>query len=465
MENRCAIILAGGEGKRMKSQKPKALCPVLFTPMIRWVENALRGAGVGNLCVVKGFGAEYLDEYYKNSTVRTVLQSERLGTGHAVMQAINFLNEYKGGAVCVLCGDAPFVTSEALQSSYERMIEENASAAVITAELTNPFGYGRILRDKKGNLSRIVEQKDAMQEELSIREVNSGMIWFQVDDLLEQLPRLTNHNAQKEYYLTEVFTLLIQSGKKVILSPCEDPLIVLGANDRSQLYDMNELARKRVIKELMQQGVEFVCSENTIISPNVKIGRDTVILPGTILKGDTVIGDGCTIGPNSFLDNCIVGDYTELNTVQAAQSIIGNHVKIGPFCHVRPNSKIADKVKIGNFVEIKNSNIGQKTAVSHLTYVGDSDVGEGVNFGCGVVTVNYDGEHKNRCKVEDNAFIGCNTNLVAPVEIGEGAYTAAGSTITRDVPAGALAVARARQENKEHWAEKKLEKFKEKHKE
>ena len=454
MQDNCAVILAAGDGKRMKSKKPKVLCEVLFTPMLAWVIASCEQAELTNLCVVTGNGADQVEAFLEGN-YRTVLQSERRGTGHAVMMAREYLREFAGGNVLVLCGDAPFMDAGTIQSALEVHTRQNNAVTVITAELDEPGGYGRILRNDSG-IAGIVEQKDADEDQLLIREVNSGTYWFKTDDLLAVLEELTCDNAQGEYYLTDTVALLLNKGKKAGAYCADNSDVNLGANDRKTLCELNEIARDRSLEAHMANGVEFVTTDGVVIAPSVQIGAGTTILPGTILRGYTEIGENCVIGPNTLLEDTFVGDDTVLNAVQAYQSKVHSQVKIGPFTHLRPGSEIKSHVKIGDFVEVKNSVIGEGTAVAHLTYVGDSDVGKNVNFGCGTVTVNYDGVNKFRTQIGDDAFIGCNTNLVAPVKVGNGAYTAAGSTVTKDVPDGALAIARSKQENKEGFAERKL---------
>lgn len=456
-----ALILAGGEGKRMHSSKPKVLCEVLFRPMISWVLDACEAAGIGSRCVVTGYGREQLEKYL-GGCCRTVFQPERLGTGHAVMMAEGYLREHPGSDILLLYGDAPFIDAQTILGAYAVHRQKENSVTLVTAQVEHPEGYGRIVRDLDG-LKAIVEQKDATEEQKKIREINSGIYWFRTDDLLEVLPLLTNQNAQGEYYLTDTVASLLRLGKRAGTYLAENADAVLGANDRKGLLALNRIAAERVIEKHLENGVEFLSTDGILISPEVRIGAGTRILPNTMLKNGTEIGCDCVIGPGSVVDACRVGERTELNAVQASRSVIGSDVKIGPFTQIRPDTVIGDHVKIGDFVEIKNSTIDEYTAVAHLTYVGDSDVGRNVNFGCGVVTVNYDGEKKSRTVIGDNAFIGCNTNLVAPVKVGNMAYTAAGSTITQDVPAGALGIGRARQENKEGFAERKLKEFSKKH--
>jgi bifunctional UDP-N-acetylglucosamine pyrophosphorylase/glucosamine-1-phosphate N-acetyltransferase len=435
------IILAGGQGKRMKAEIPKPMFKVLGEPMLQWVIKSCEEANLSNLCIVKGYQAEIIDEYI-DGKYETVLQSERLGTGHAVMQAIPFMQKNLDGNTLVLCGDAPFIDADTIKNSLELHNHENNSVTVITSMLENPHGYGRIVRE--GNtITSIVEEKDATIEQKQIREVNSGAYWFKTAELIEALGELTQNNSQGEYYLTDTVFIAINKGRRANAYLSENPNVVLGANDRKGLLELNTIARMNVIDKHLENGVEFACLDGVTIGRDVKIGLGTEIKKGCMLMGNTVIGENCVIGADTELTNTQVGNDTILNHVIATDSVVGNHVKIGPYVQLRPNSKICDGVKIGDFVEIKNSTIGENTAVAHLTYVGDSDVGKNVNFGCGCVTVNYDGKVKNRCTIGDNCFIGCNTNLIAPVTLGKGVYTGAGSTITKDVPDFALAVERA----------------------
>ena len=358
-------------------------------------------------------------------------------------------------AVCVLNGDAPFIDADTLRASLELHNSTGSEVTVITAEIDEPQGYGRIIR-RNGDFSAIREQKDCSPEEAGICEVNSGAYWFSAQKLLETLPKLSTNNAAGEYYLTDCVEMM----ERRTAYKSANPDIVLGANTRGALLELNQLARLRKLSQLMDEGVSFITLDGIIIGADVKIGCDTTILPNTTILGNTTIGNGCTIGANSHIENCTIGDNVQLNNVQAYDSIMENSVKIGPFAQLRPGTTIREGVKIGDFVEIKNSDIGVNTAVAHLTYVGDSDVGRGVNFGCGCVTANYDGINKFRTKIGDHAFIGCNTNLIAPVEVGDNATTAAGSTITKNVPANSLAVERGQVRVIENWGKNALRKKK-----
>lgn len=353
--------------------------------------------------------------------------------------------------VLVLCGDAPFIDSNTIKNSLEAHISSASKVTVVTAEIENPTGYGRIIRDEKGNLLRITEQKDCNEQEKLIKEINSGVYWFDSKALKAALPRLQPNNAAGEYYLTDVIGITLADGGKVSAFCADNADIVLGANSRRDLLRLNTIARNTVIDKHLDNGVEFICTDGIIIGKDVEIGQDCRILPNTILRGKTTIGAGSVIGPNSIIENCTIGENNVLNNVQAYDSVLYNNVKAGPFVHLRPGSILHDGVKIGDFVEIKSSELGTMTSVSHLTYVGDSDVGKDVNFGCGCVTANYDGLNKFRTVIGDHAFIGCNTNLIAPVEIGENATTAAGSTITRNVPANSLVIERGQPKTIENW--------------
>ncbi len=448
------VILAGGHGNRMKAAIPKPMLQVLDVPMLGWVIRACEGADLSRICVVTGYKAQYV-EIYLNNRYRTALQSEQLGTGHAVMQAEKFLKEFEDGNTLVLCGDAPFMDSETIANALRMHEEQENAVTVITADLPCAKGYGRILRSETG-IAAIVEEKDATAAQREIHEVNSGAYWFRTKALLELLGGLSQSNAQGEYYLTDTVGLALERGWKASAYRTENDDVVLGANTRKDLLRLNEVARQRVLDQHMDNGVNFVCTDGIIIGNDVEIGAETTILPGTILKGKTKIGSRCVVGPNCLIENCTIGDHVTLNSVQAYDSQIDDAVKAGPFVHIRPNSHLKNGVKIGDFVEVKNSVVGEQTAIAHLTYVGDSDVGKKVNFGCGTVTVNYDGMTKARCIIGDNCFIGCNTNLIAPVQLGKGAYTAAGTTVTKDVPDYALAVERADLKVKEGYSLKKL---------
>lgn len=454
------VILAGGQGKRMKTNKPKALLEVLGEAMLEWVISACEESGLSRICIVKGYEAQQIDDYL-GGRYETVMQSERLGTGHAVMQARSFLEQTRDGDTLVLNGDAPFIDKETILGALKLHKESKSSVTVVTSVLDDATGYGRIVRGENG-VEGIVEHKDCTDEQRKIREINSGCYWFSTDALLSVLDEIRPNNAQGEYYLTDCVSLIIKKGLSAQAYTSENPHVSLGANNRKELLGLNTIAREGIIDKHLENGVEMTCTDGVIIGRNVKIGAGTHIKSGSQLFGKTQIGEGCTIGPNTILTDTKIGNGVSLNNVYAVESVVEDCASIGPWVQLRPGSHIKKHVKIGDFVEIKNAVIGDRTAVSHLTYVGDSDVGANVNLGCGCATCNYDGESKFRTTIGDNAFIGCNTNLVAPVTIGKGAYTAAGSTITGDVPDGALAIERGTQTIKEGYADKKLAKRNEK---
>lgn len=449
-----AIILAAGEGTRMKSKKPKAMCEVLFKPMLDWVMSAVKNAEIDDICVVTGYAAEYIEEHL-GEDAETVRQTERKGTGHAVMQALDFINRHKDGNIVVLNGDAPFIDAKTISGAIEYHSSKNNDVTVISAEVNEPYGYGRIVRDKNGDIQAIIEEAAADEETKLIREVNSGAYCFKAETLADVLTKITPNNSKGEYYLTDSIAIILASDGKASAYNTGNEKTVLGANTRSQLNKLNELARHEVLVKMMDEGVDIPCTDGIIIGPDCTIGCDTKILPNTVLYGNVTIGEDCVIGPNSYVENAHIGNGVKFNNGQIRNAKIMNDANIGPFVQIRPDSVIGDGVHLGNFVEVKNSTIDSDTSVSHLTYVGDSDVGKNVNFGCGVVTVNFNGKTKNRTVIKDRAFIGCNTNLVAPVTVGENSYTAAGSTITQDVPDNTLAIARERQINKEGWVKEK----------
>lgn len=456
MSQNCAVILAGGQGKRMKSDYPKPMLKILGQPMIDMVIRACENAGVQNICVVTGYKNEIIENHI-DGKYTTVFQKERLGTGHAVLQCVDFLEKFTDGNTIVLCGDAPFIDEETINEALKFHEDEQNAVTVVSANTKDNTGYGRIIRNGKG-IAGIVEEKDCTPQQRAVTEINSGVYWFNTLHLINALNELSPVNAQGEYYLTDTIEILIKKNLKADAFLSSKKYFYLGANNRAGMLKLNEIARQLEIEKHLENGVCINCVDGIIIERDVKIGSGTEILPGTVLTGNTVIGENCIIGPNCLIDNSTIGNNTKLNYVQSYDSTVGNNVKIGPFVQLRPNSHIKDGVKIGDFVEIKNSTIDERTAVAHLTYVGDSDVGKHVNFGCGCVTVNYDGEKKYRTTIKDNAFIGCNTNLIAPVTVGEGAYTAAGTTVVKDVPDNALALDRGQFKIKDGYAIRKLRK-------
>lgn len=447
-----AVILAAGKGTRMRSKLPKVLHKVGGKAMLQHVLDAADAAGAVEKIVIVGHGAE-LVESMVGEQGKIVLQAEQLGTGHAVMQTKDALAGFTGTAM-ILCGDTPLLDGEELKKFYEAHVQSGAAATVLTAFMDNPFGYGRIVRDADGNVQGIVEEKDADAQQKLIKEINTGIYCLECPLMFDVLATLTCDNAQGEYYLTDVLTKLNEAGKKVGGVVTEDSDMVMGINSRRQLAEAESVMRVRILNKLMDAGVTIMDPASTFIEGSVKIGRDTVIYPFTWLEGNTEIGEDCEIGPNVRLTNVEVGNGTHLQFVYGHDCKVCDEVTAGPYVHLRPDTVIGNKVKIGNFVEVKNSNVGTGTKLPHLTYIGDSDIGSGVNMGCGCITVNYDGKKKHRTVIEDNAFVGCNTNLVAPVTVKAGCYIGAGSTITKEVPENSLGIARAKQKNIEGWAEK-----------
>lgn len=447
-----AVILAAGKGTRMRSKLPKVLHKVGGKAMLQHVLDAADAAGAAEKIVIVGHGAE-LVESMVGEQGKIVLQAEQLGTGHAVMQTKDALAGFTGTAM-ILCGDTPLLDGEELKKFYEAHVQSGAAATVLTAFMDNPFGYGRIVRDVDGNVQGIVEEKDADAQQKLIKEINTGIYCLECPLMFDVLATLTCDNAQGEYYLTDVLTKLNEAGKKVGGVVTEDSDMVMGINSRRQLAEAESVMRVRILNKLMDAGVTIMDPASTFIEGSVKIGRDTVIYPFTWLEGNTGIGEDCEIGPNVRLTNVEVGNGTHLQFVYGHDCKVCDEVTAGPYVHLRPDTVIGNKVKIGNFVEVKNSNVGTGTKLPHLTYIGDSDIGSGVNMGCGCITVNYDGKKKHRTVIEDNAFVGCNTNLVAPVTVKAGCYIGAGSTITKEVPENSLGIARAKQKNIEGWAEK-----------
>jgi bifunctional UDP-N-acetylglucosamine pyrophosphorylase / glucosamine-1-phosphate N-acetyltransferase len=446
------LILAAGEGKRMKSKLPKVLHRVCGKPMINHIISAVKGAGVEDLIVVIGHKSEIVKEHLGES-IKTAYQEKQLGTGHAVMCCEEFLKD-KEGIVIILAGDAPLITTDTISKVFELHVKNGYSATILTAVAEDPTGLGRIIRNDKGEVEKIVEHKDASEEERKVKEVNSANYCFDIKDLLEALKKINNNNAQGEYYLTDTIEILKTSGKKVGAYKT-DFAEFMAVNSKVQLHEANDAMKRRILINHMNDGVTIIDPSSTYIDSDVKIGMDTIIYPGTIIEGNSIIGEDCIVGPNSRIVNSVIENGVEIQTSVILESKVKDGASIGPFAYIRPESVIGKKVKIGDFVEIKKSTIGDGTKVSHLTYIGDAEVGSKCNFGCGTVVVNYDGTKKHKTIIEDNAFIGCNTNLVAPVKVGENAYTAAGSTITEDVPEGSLAIARSKQANKEGWVYKK----------
>lgn len=448
-----SVILAAGMGTRMKSKMPKVLHKVCGKPLSKWVIDASKAAGSDKFCAVVGHKAETVKEVL-GDVCEFALQAEQKGTGHAVMQAIDVIKNSKGEVV-ILNGDTPLITAETINKAIEYHKNNGNQATVITAILDDATGYGRIVRDNDGSVLKIVEQKDASEEEKKINEVNSGMYVFDAQSLVYALDKITPNNAQGEYYLTDTLEILLSAGKKIGGYAISDNDEIRGINDRVQLNEAENIMQKRINEYHMRNGVTMRNPESVYIEDGVEIGNDTEICQNVTIKSGTKIGSDCVIGSGSMLDRAVIHDGVDVLSSVILESEVDEGTHVGPFAYIRPNCHVGKEVKVGDFVELKNSNIDDGTKISHLTYIGDSDVGKRVNFGCGTVTCNYDGKKKYRTTIGDDCFVGCNTNFVSPINVGDGVYIAAGSTITEDIPENSLSIARARQVNKEGWKDKR----------
>ena len=446
-----AIILAAGQGTRMKSKLPKVLHKVLGKPMVQWVIDCLTAAGVTDKITVLGHGAEQVATVVAEQT-SIVYQTEQLGTGHAVMQGVKALGT-ENDCVIVICGDTPLLQADTIKSLLAKHNAEKNMVTVLTAQASDPTGYGRIVRNG-AQIEAIVEQKDATEEEKTITEINTGTYCFNQQFLLQYLPTLTTNNAQKEYYLTDLIKIANQNQFPVGGYQLDDFSESLGVNNRVQLAQAEQVLRQRKCREVMLAGVTLIDPASTYIGADVVIGNDTIIYPNVVLEGATVIGSDNIIGMNCRFVDSIIGDNNDIQSTTIVESTVGNECKIGPMAYLRPGTVLADQVKIGDFVEVKKSKIGTGTKIPHLSYVGDAVVGSSVNIGCGTITCNYDGVNKYQTTIKDNAFIGSNTNLVAPVVVEEKAFIGAGSTITKDVPADTLAVVRGELRLKDDWSKR-----------
>jgi bifunctional UDP-N-acetylglucosamine pyrophosphorylase/glucosamine-1-phosphate N-acetyltransferase len=443
------LILAAGKGTRMKSKYPKVIHPVCGLPMVTHVIKSAKVVSEKRPWMVVGFGAGQVQEKV-GEAVEYIHQEQQLGTGHAVLMAKEKLAK-TDGQLLILYGDTPLITGATLKKMIQIHSETRSAVTVLTTILNQPFGYGRIIRDAEGKLVGIVEDRDASLEEKAIKEINTGIYCFSIPTLLRALPRLRPQNAQGEYYLTDLISLLREDGESAETMILEDPDEVMGPNDRMALAQVDRIMRMRILKHWMIEGVTIVDPDNTYIEPDVTIGQDTRILPGTFLLGKTVIGEDCQVGPDSHLTHARVGDGSRVFRSVLEEAIVGVNVTVGPYAYLRPGTKIEDNAKVGDFVEIKNSTVGKGSKVPHLSYIGDCTIGEQTNIGAGTITCNYDGKSKHATLIGSDVFVGSNTNLVAPVSVGDGATIGAGSTITKDVPAQSLAVARGRQFMKAGW--------------
>lgn len=456
------VVLAAGEGTRMHGDMPKVLYSLCGRPMISYVLDAAQTLTPRKIVLVIGHKGEEVRQYIQstwprqNAPVDFCWQRQQKGTAHAVMCSKEALL-VDDPDVLVLYGDTPLLNGQTLAAFARAHKEEGAHLSLVTTVLQDPSAYGRVVRDSQGNVSRIVEARDATPEERRIREVNAGIYLAKASLLFDLLSQVGNSNAKDEYYLTDIVSLAIVSGHRVFAFMCEDEGVVQGINDRWALAQAEETKRRAILEDLALSGVTVRDPSSTYVDSGVTVGPDTTLEPHTYLRGSTTIGPKCCIGPGTEIRNSKVGAGSRVWMSVVEDSVIEDGVQIGPFSHLRPNSLLKTGALVGNFAEVKNSVVGLGTKIHHHSYIGDTDLGQGVNIGAGTVTVNYDGKRKHRTTIEDGAFIGCNANLIAPVTIGKRSYVAAGSTITHDVPEDSLAIARERQVVKEGWVSKRSE--------
>lgn len=455
MQKVAAIVLAAGLGTRMKSGLAKTMHPLRGKPLITYSVNTAKELEPARLIVVVGHQADKAMDAV-GPEVACVVQREQKGTAHAVMQAVPLLQGFDGDVV-VLYADMPLLSSPLVRRLVDHHSSNGLSATVLTSVFADPSGYGRVIRDAAGEFLRVVEDRDCSPAERQIEEVNTGVYCFRRHLLVEALERIRPENAQGEFYLTDALGIMRAAGHRIGTVTADDEAEVTGINDRKQLAWAEGILRERRLDELMHSGVTILDPSSAFIDDEVEIGPDTVIKPLVFLEGRTVVGKGCTIGPSTRILDSVIGDDAMVEFSVIEGSRVEDGVRIGPFNHIRPGTTLRSGARVGNFAEIKNSTIGSGSKVPHHSYIGDSDVGDGVNMGAGCVTVNYDGRRKHRTVIGDRAFIGCNVNIIAPRKIGDRAYLAAGSTVHADVPPDALAIARARQENKEGWVKRKTE--------
>ena len=448
---RIAVILAAGKGTRMRSSLPKVLHRAAGRPLLAWVVDAARAAGCERILAVVGHGAEKVGEEVGDGRIEWVLQAEQRGTGHALAQAEPFLQDLGEGAILlVLSGDVPLVTPATLEQ-----LAADASAgwgALAVADLAEPGSLGRVLAGRYGHLRRIVEAADASPEELEVKRVNAGIYALPAPDIFDYLRRLRSDNAQGELYLTDAVTAAAADGRAVQIVPLPDPSEAFGVNTRAELARVHRRLLDRHLAALMDAGVTILEPSRTVIEPGVRVGLDTVVHPDVSLLGNTEVGPGCTLHQGAWLRDTRLGEGVTVEPYSVLDGAeVADRCRVGPFARLRPAARLLRGARVGNFVEVKSSVLGEGAKVNHLAYVGDATVGDGANIGAGAITCNYDGVRKNPTEIGNGAFIGSDTMLVAPVRVGDGATTAAGSVITKNVPDGALAVGRARQRNLEDW--------------
>ncbi len=459
MKNRklAAVILAAGRGTRMKSSRSKVLHTLAGVPMGTFPIKLAERLGADPITLVIGHDPENVRDAFAGENIQFALQHDQLGTGHALLCAEQSLSRFSG-SLLLLCGDVPLLKAGTLERLYEHHCTQQASITLLTVKLSDPTGYGRIIRQGE-DIVRIIEEKDATPEEKTITEINTGIYLFETPLIFDLLNRLDTGNAQGEYYLTDTIQLAREKGLKISAVVVEDPEEVQGINDRVQLSQAEAAIRRRINENLMRSGVTLINPETAYISEEVRVGEDTLVYPGVHISGNTQIGQQCIIEAGVVISNCRIDDNVHIKAGSVlADSEIGENSQIGPMAHLRPGTILRGGNKIGNFVEIKKADIGKRSKASHLTYLGDAEIGEDVNIGCGTITCNYDGVRKHKTIIEDQVFVGSDTQFVAPVVIGRNSLIGAGSTITKDVPPDALAISRAEQKNLEGWRLRKKKK-------
>jgi len=435
----------------MKSDIPKVLHKVLGKAMLEWVIESVQTFIPKKTVVVVGYQAAVVQEQIADQNLDFVIQEKQIGSADAVKVGLSKVADNFEGDILVLCGDTPLLQTKTLANLLKAHAATNNTVTILTAITQNPFGYGRIQRDATGNVLAIIEEKDATDMERKITEINSGVYCFKYQELKNALVKIKPNNAKNEYYLTDAIKIIYQNNGKIGAYITPDFPEILGVNDKNALSIANQIKREQINHGWIQKGVNIPFPDQVYIEASVQIGQDTTIHQGTTLKGCVKIGEACEIGPNSFIEDTKIANKSEIKFSYVTEAEIGSNVKIGPFSHIRPKTKILDKAKVGNFTEIKGSVVGENSKASHLSYIGDTEIGKNVNIGAGTITCNYDGKNKFKTIIEDDCFIGSNTNLVAPVVVGKGSIIAAGSTINKDVPQKSLAIARSRQENKLEW--------------
>jgi bifunctional UDP-N-acetylglucosamine pyrophosphorylase/glucosamine-1-phosphate N-acetyltransferase len=454
-DNLEVIILAAGLGTRMKSATIKILHRAAGRPVIDYVLDLASDLSPNPPVMVVGYQREAVQKCI-GTRARYAVQEQQLGTGHAVLQCAPLLEPTAGKRFLILSGDVPLTRIETLRRLVAEHDRSGNALTLLTMRLSAPAMYGRIIRDDNGAVQRIVEAKDATEDEKRIQEVNAGIYVFDGAHLFDHLRNLKPENAQKEYYLTDLLSVIREGGHRVGAVIADDPVEALGVNSRADLALVEGEIQRRVVERLMQEGVTFRNPATVVIDSTVAIGPDTVVYPFVTLEGTTRIGEGCVLDPGVHLTNVSVGNDVHLKTGTVAEdAIIEDEASVGPYAHLRPGTKLGRHVKVGNFVETKKATFGEGSKASHLSYIGDAEIGADVNIGAGTITCNYDGVNKHRTILEDGVFIGSDTQLVAPVRVGKGAYVGAGSTITKDVPPNALALSRTPQRIVEDWATRK----------